>query len=55
MNSPFRYPGGKHYARKIILPYLPGHRVYVELCWWRVDIFCQANNIAELAVGKDSL
>lgn len=30
MNSPFRYPGGKHYARKIILPYLPGHRVYVE-------------------------
>lgn len=30
MNSPFRYPGGKHYARSLILPQLPQHLVYCE-------------------------
>lgn len=30
INSPFRYPGGKFYARNIILKYLPAHSYYLE-------------------------
>jgi len=30
MNSPFRYAGGKFYARKLILEYVPNHSNYVE-------------------------
>lgn len=30
MNSPFRYAGGKFYARKQILPLIPRHETYVE-------------------------
>jgi DNA adenine methylase len=30
INSPFRYAGGKFYARKIILDYIPLHLSYVE-------------------------
>ncbi len=29
-NSPFRYPGGKFYARKLILPCIPNHCKYCE-------------------------
>ena len=29
-NSPFRYPGGKFYARKLILAALPKHDLYCE-------------------------
>ena len=29
-NSPFRYPGGKFYARKLILAELPDHAIYCE-------------------------
>ena len=29
-NSPFRYPGGKFYARKLILSEIPEHRYYCE-------------------------
>jgi DNA adenine methylase len=29
-NSPFRYPGGKYYARKLILSCLPQHEKYCE-------------------------
>jgi len=29
-NSPFRYPGGKFYARKLILPCIPQHDKYCE-------------------------
>src|SRR3989338_7831277 len=33
INSPFRYPGGKFYARKLVLEHIPKHTVYVEpLC-----------------------
>jgi DNA adenine methylase len=33
MNSPFRYPGGKFYARKLILNIIPKHSYYIEpLC-----------------------
>lgn len=31
ISSPFRYAGGKYYARKQILPIIPDHNVYVEL------------------------
>lgn len=30
INSPFRYPGGKFYARKLILELIPPHTYYVE-------------------------
>ncbi len=30
INSPFRYAGGKFYARKLILEHLPPHIVYIE-------------------------
>jgi len=30
INSPFRYPGGKFYARKLILKHLPPHTHYIE-------------------------
>ena len=30
INSPFRYPGGKFYARKLILQHVPLHTSYVE-------------------------
>jgi len=30
MNSPFRYAGGKFYARKLIFEYIPKHSYYVE-------------------------
>ena len=29
-NSPFRYPGGKFYARRLILDLIPGHSCYCE-------------------------
>jgi DNA adenine methylase len=31
INSPFRYAGGKFYARKLILEHLQPHRLYLEL------------------------
>ena len=30
INSPFRYAGGKFYARKLILECIPKHSVYIE-------------------------
>ena len=30
LNSPFRYPGGKFYARKLILEHIPRHKHYGE-------------------------
>ncbi len=30
-NSPFRYPGGKFYARKLILECIPSHKKYCEI------------------------
>lgn len=30
INSPFRYPGGKFYARKLILEHIPPHSHYIE-------------------------
>lgn len=30
INSPFRYAGGKFYARKLIIPHIPRHTHYIE-------------------------
>ena len=30
ISSPFRYPGGKYYARRLILPRVPPHQIYCE-------------------------
>ena len=30
INSPFRYAGGKFYARKLILSHVPSHTAYIE-------------------------
>lgn len=30
INSPFRYAGGKFYARKLILAHIPSHSAYIE-------------------------
>lgn len=30
INSPFRYPGGKFYARKLIMEHIPKHSFYME-------------------------
>lgn len=30
VNSPFRYPGGKFYARRLILEHIPSHTRYIE-------------------------
>ncbi|MFM8912919.1 MAG: DNA adenine methylase, partial [Flammeovirgaceae bacterium] len=30
INSPFRYAGGKFYARKLILAHIPYHTAYIE-------------------------
>lgn len=39
INSPFRYAGGKFYARKLILEYIPPHINYVELFAGGASIF----------------
>lgn len=30
INSPFRYAGGKFYARRLILEHIPQHNRYIE-------------------------
>jgi DNA adenine methylase len=43
INSPFRYPGGKFYARKLILELLPGHDYYIEPFAGGASIFFAKN------------
>lgn len=38
-NSPFRYPGGKFYARKLILEHIPKHDCYIEPMCGGASIF----------------
>ena len=49
INSPFRYPGGKFYARKLILEHIPIHDTYIEpLCGGASIFFAKekvSNNI----------
>jgi DNA adenine methylase len=39
INSPFRYAGGKFYARKLILEHIPAHSDYVEVFAGGASIF----------------
>ena len=44
-NSPFRYPGGKFYARKLILKYIPSHEYYCEPFAGGASIFFAKENV----------
>lgn len=45
INSPFRYAGGKFYARKLILEHLPPHETYVEPFAGGGSIFFAKNKV----------
>ncbi|GAB4525742.1 MAG: hypothetical protein Tsb0014_05350 [Pleurocapsa sp.] len=45
INSPFRYPGGKFYARKLILEYIPPHSNYIEPFAGGGSIFFAKNKV----------
>ena len=51
-NSPFRYPGGKFYARSLILSVLPPHRFYCEPFAGGASVFF-AKDKAESSVLND--
>ena len=45
-NSPFRYPGGKFYARRLILEEIPSHSVYCEPFAGGASIFFAKEKVA---------
>ncbi len=45
INSPFRYAGGKFYARKLILQYIPKHTYYLEPFAGGSSIFFAKNKV----------
>ena len=45
INSPFRWAGGKFYARKIITKYIPSHNYYVEPFLGGGSIFFHKNKV----------
>ena len=45
-NSPFRYPGGKFYARRLIMNEIPGHDVYCEPFAGGASIFFAKEKVA---------
>lgn len=51
-NSPFRYPGGKFYARRLILDLLPAHQIYCEPFAGGASIFF-AKREASLSILND--
>ena len=51
-NSPFRYAGGKFYARKLILPHIPATRVYCEPFAGGASIFF-AKEFSEQSILND--
>ncbi|MDJ0580191.1 DNA adenine methylase [Crocosphaera sp.] len=54
-NSPFRYPGGKFYARKLILPCIPKHDKYCEPFVGGGSIFfAKPNTKVNILNDKDS-
>lgn len=46
INSPFRYPGGKFYARKLILEHLIPHDCYIEPFAGGASIFFAKEKVA---------
>jgi DNA adenine methylase len=46
INSPFRYAGGKFYARKLILEYIPPHSSYLEPFAGGASIFFAKEKVA---------
>lgn len=46
INSPFRYAGGKFYARKLILEHIPEHSSYIEPFAGGGSIFFAKNKVA---------
>lgn len=47
INSPFRYPGGKFYARKLILEHIPKHNTYAEPFAGGASIFFAKEKVAD--------
>lgn len=45
INSPFRYPGGKFYARKLIMEHVPHHEFYIEPFAGGGSIFFAKNKV----------
>jgi DNA adenine methylase len=45
INSPFRYAGGKFYARKLILEHIPKHNIYIEPFVGGGSIFFAKNKV----------
>jgi DNA adenine methylase len=46
INSPFRYAGGKFYARKLILSHIPAHTTYIEPFAGGASIFFAKHKVA---------
>lgn len=46
INSPFRYPGGKFYARKLILEHITPHNCYIEPFAGGASIFFAKKKVA---------
>lgn len=46
INSPFRYAGGKFYARKLILEHIPNHDTYIEPFCGGASIFFAKEKVA---------
>jgi len=51
-NSPFRYPGGKFYARRMILAEIPPHSVYAEPFCGGASVFFAKDN-AKISMLND--
>ena len=47
INSPFRYAGGKFYARKLIIEHIPTHRYYIEPFAGGASIFFAKEKVQE--------
>ena len=52
-NSPFRYPGGKFYARQMILDVIPAHSDYCEPFAGGASIFFAKEKSAGISILND--
>lgn len=53
VNSPFRYPGGKFYARKMILDIMPVHTAYCEPFAGGASVFFAKEPVTGLTILND--